>query len=398
MMKKVIALLFGLMAMMMPAIAQDNPMVRVEVKNCWRDGNYVWMGVVLNNYSGQDKTVLVYNSYHGDKTTAVYDANHNEYDYAMVINNEYQDLSINNFQHIDCPNGTPVKFDVIATNVPASAKTIGRLNVSVDRYVTPFLNVKIKESEPNTNMENITCNSCDLTFDYQECERNGENLIVSFKMKTKENHDFYFKWNTSKFGIYDDSGNKYGWSLNMAGMSNGGEVKVPAQTPVAGKLTIKKVPASVTELTTVLMPMLISRCDHQFAHEVRMSGLKVGQKPGAPQGLSALFGQQDENGPKAILRKCMTAMANGDVKTMLSYDIDYVKADAAAKARQEAGYAKQLEKLKGSTFTIGEQKEDPSGNYNAIVDVVVKTPDGQTIPSPVPLVKVNGKWFIKLSS
>lgn len=397
-MKKIFAILFGLIAMIMPVIAQENPRVRVEMKKCWREGNYVWMSIVLNNYSGQDKTVLIYNEYHGDKTTAVYDDYHREYDYAMIVNNEYQDLSINNFQHIECPNGVPVKFFIIASNVPASTKSIGRLNVSVDRYITPFVNIPIEQGKPNTNMENITCSMPDIKLDFKSCERNSEDIIINFVMSTDLENGLYFTWNIGKIGIYDDSGNKYAWSLNMVGMQENGQMRLPSKTPVAGKMIVKKVPVSTTELHTVLLPLSVNYCGHLFTFEVRMNSLKTGMKPENTQGLSSLFRKQSETETVSIARKFLTAMVNGDVKTMLSYDIDYVKANAEKKAKLESEYTDYVTKTKGATFTLGEQKADPEGFYAAFVDAVVTMTDGSTQSVSIPFVKENGKLYIQLSS
>ena len=223
-------------------------------------------------------------------------------------------------------------------------------------------------------------------------------MVISFTMKTERENGLIFTWNTSKAGIYDDSGNKYAWSLNMPGLQENGRVKLPGKTPVAGKITVKKVPTSVSELHTVLLPLFVNFYGHNFAFEVRMSNLKVGQKPATTVGISTLFGKNNETEPVAISRKFLTAMVNGDVKAMLSYDIDYTKADAAGKAKQEGEYDELLKKMKGATFTIGQQKADPNGHYFALVDVVVTMKDGSAQNFSIPFVKENGKLYIQMSS
>lgn len=116
------------------------------------------------------------------------------------------------------------------------------------------------------------------------------------------------------------------------------------------------------------------------------------------QNHSGMVDPSNANNPKSVATQYLKAMIGGNVKEMLSYDIDYVQANATQKQEMEEEYGEMLSNFKGAKFKVGAQRTDPEGYYDAIVDAEITLPNGQSMGSPIPFKKVNGKWYIKASS
>lgn len=252
-----------------PQQSAPNPRINIAVANCTRVGRHAFIELTLTNNSGQDKEVEIYNEWE-DFTTKVIDEAGAKYGMGIVVNNSLRDLSVTSFVSVKCPRDVPVKVLVIAQNVPQETTSICRLDFTVEKFVTTIRNIPIKETNLPTNREGLTCNMPYIQCYYQSCVRNGNNWEVLFTLTA--DRDIAMKWKTNDVGIYDMEGNTYRWTLQMP-TNQSGEGVLLKQTPTAMKLSIKDVPASITQLHTLLLPFSVTLYRMPFSFEIRMTGL-----------------------------------------------------------------------------------------------------------------------------
>lgn len=248
-----------------------NPMVRVEVTNCYRLGKNVCIQLTLNNYGSQDKEVEIYNEWE-DFTTAVYDGSGARYAMGLVVDNSFRDLSVTSFVSVKCPRQVPVKVIVVAAGVPQETKQIGRLNFTVAKFVNTVRDIPIREFDCSTNREGLTCNMPSIKCHFLSCVRTEADWTVTYVLTPDK--DLSLQWKIDDVGIYDSEGNTYGWSINMPGIK-GSQVSLLKDTPAQLKLTIKNVPSSVTKLHTLLLPFSVGFYRMPFSYEIRMTGLTL---------------------------------------------------------------------------------------------------------------------------
>lgn len=252
-----------------------------KISDCWRQGNYVWIAVTLTNNTANDKTVEIYNEWE-DHTTKVFDEAGKAYNYGIIVNNAFKNLGVTSFISVDCPAGVPVKVYVVASGVPATTKSISRLRFTIEGAANNVSNIPITEPKPNTNGDNLTCSYPYINLKYLSCERGDEGVVLNFTMTSTLENGNTISWDTDKLKIYDGDGNTYGWTFNMSGL-NSGNTGLPSEIPVAGKLTIKNVPASLKEFHTIKMPFRMKHGGQPFAYEVMMKNVEITEAAPQPQ-------------------------------------------------------------------------------------------------------------------
>jgi hypothetical protein len=123
---------------------------------------------------------------------------------------------------------------------------------------------------------------------------------------------------------------------------------------------------------------------------------------------------------KSVATQYLSGMVSGDVKKMLSYDIDYARSNAEERQQMEESFKEYVSHFKGATFTVGnpkyEEENIPVGHpkyelatklrqkfgsdrwYNDYIDVVITLSNGEKIAASLNFYRWNGKWYIQSGS